>query len=463
MLTLGRDWGENEPKLGPGDDLIARVHELEALIHGSPHKPPPPVPPLEPTLTIATEDLFKANMGQGWGFLAKGSQRPDSDKAPAIEVFDAITRTFPGRHEGWIGLGKAYDSAGRLEKAREAMGKAIEVLPSSADAWFNMGEIQRRQGMLLDAAQSYKQARRLRPYSIQDHLAQIKALIEADQLIAGEGELEELAKTHGSDPEVVYLRGMLAARRGQWQTALDHFDRVLAGEPENAEAHRQRGKVLFKLGRTTDAVEALGRVCELDSLNFEAHSLIGGILTGDPSTRGQAYEYLQRAYQMGIPGNRRLAVQALLADWTAGDPNLLWQYMVLDQGRGDHEACLRWIEMLVQVPKPWEHDPNRMERMANVQLFAGRSLLALGESDRAIEVWQEGVGVHEPVFFLHFELGTLLQDLGRHTGALPYLERAQELISQVDTKEGKRLAFAKKLTTQIKNAKQQGTEFMGPR
>ena len=458
VLVMGRDFGDKAAKLGPGDPVKARLHELEELIHGDIKKPP-----LGPYITIATEDLFKANMGQGWAFLAMGNLPPKFDKSPAIEVFEAITGTFSARHEAWIGLGKAYDSAGRMDDAHKAMAQAIKALPTSPDAWFNQGEILRRQGKYLEAAGAYKEAHRLRPYSNQDHISQIMSLFEAGQLDVGEYELKELSTTHGSDPEVIYLHGMLGALRGQWENALNSFDRVLAKEPLNSEAHLQRGKVLSQMGRTTDAVEALGKVCELDSDNFEAHSLIGQILVANESTLSQARDYLQRAYQLGKPGNPRLLVQNYLSTWIKDDEDALWQYMLLDEGRGDFEACLRWIELLVQVPKPWEGQPDRDARMAAVQLSAGNGLKALGQTDRAIEVWNDGIAVYEPSFWLHYELGSLLQDLNRETEALPALLRAQELVEQVPTKEGLQRAVGMRLESQIKRAKERGPEFLGPR
>ncbi|HRV80358.1 MAG TPA: tetratricopeptide repeat protein, partial [Planctomycetota bacterium] len=456
-LTLGRDYGDRAPKLHEGDPLYERMQELEDLIHNSGLRPP-----LGPYVTVSTEDLFQANMGQGWCFIAAGELPQNHDTSSAIEVFEQLTTTFPGRYEAWIGLGMAYYSAQDFEKARVATGKALECNPASPEAWYNLGEILRQKGDFAGAANAFREAGRFRPYDIKDRLAQVESWIDAGQPQVAEHELNALEEAHRTDPRVQYLQGMLAANRGQWESALNAFDRLLAQEPENKDAHLQRGKVLVQIGRTNEAVAALGRVCELDSTNFEAHRLLGEILLANPNTQNQAREYLERAYGLGRPGPARLRVQSELAQWIEQDENALFDRMQMDEARGDFEAARRWIELIRRLPDAWKGDPERKARLATMYLTEGNCLRELGESERAIAAYRAGNAEWDGSFWCHYNLGSLLYDLNRFEEALPEFERALEQIEQVPTKENLRGAVRQTLQSQIERSRKLGPEFIGP-
>ncbi|MEZ5975647.1 MAG: tetratricopeptide repeat protein [Planctomycetota bacterium] len=403
------------PNLDLDRPVAERIAELEKLVHGS-----TPMPPLGDRIMISGEDILQANLGQGWGFIAAATLPPDYDAQPAVDAFRQITQVRPERVEAWIGLAMALDAANDLAEARKAAAKAIEVDRLSPDAWSTLGKLQRREKLYQEAASSFAEAARLRVGSLRDHLEQIRCLLDGGQIPAAEGQLNELARQHPDDPEVTFLRGMVAANRGQWPIALEHFDRLLHAEPMNAPAHLQRGKVLTQMGRTTDAVQALARVCELDPSNFEAHALLGEIFLLDPGTRGQAQEYLERAYGLGGPGQDRRKVQLRLAEWYLDDADALFAHMLMDERRHEFEACLRWIEVLQRKPR-WSGVPDRKGRMAAVQLSAGNCLVALGAPERAENAWREAIELDPTQFWAYNHLGEMLYGQGalRRRPALP--------------------------------------------
>ncbi|MCA9001671.1 MAG: tetratricopeptide repeat protein, partial [Planctomycetes bacterium] len=456
-LILGHDYEERAPKLGPEATVEERLAELEPLLTGGAVKVKP-----DPTVMVSLEDRFQGNMGQGWVFLAMGELPPQYDHHTAIEVFTQITTGFPDRHEAWIGLGMAYLSASQFEKAEEAVAKAIQANRVSPDAWFALGEVLRQKGDFRGARNAYLEAQKYRVGGTQDRLAAIRCSLDSDDLNIAEAELKTLVEDHGEDPEVQYLQGMLAARRGQWPSALDHFDRVLVAEPLNTLAHLQRGKVLVQLGQTTEAIAAFGRVCELDSTHFEAHSLIGTILLQDPQTVDQARQYLQRAYGLGVPGVARSRVQSQLLEWFKDDENALLAYMHMDEGRGDYEACLFWVEALLRIEKPWKDYPDRVPRMATVFLTNGNCLRALGEQKRAVAAFIRSLQLQEDQFWTQFNLGELLVQMEQPANALPHLNRAMELIDQVPTKEGLRNAVRTTVTRIRDLAQSLAPDPMGP-
>ncbi|MEZ6005876.1 MAG: tetratricopeptide repeat protein [Planctomycetota bacterium] len=455
-LTLGRDFGNRTPNLDLDRPVAERIAELEKLVHGS-----TPMPPLGDRIMISGEDILQANLGQGWGFIAAATLPPDYDAQPAVDAFRQITQVRPERVEAWIGLAMALDAANDLAEARKAAAKAIEVDRLSPDAWSTLGKLQRREKLYQEAASSFAEAARLRVGSLRDHLEQIRCLLDGGQIPAAEGQLNELARQHPDDPEVTFLRGMVAANRGQWPIALEHFDRLLHAEPMNAPAHLQRGKVLTQMGRTTDAVQALARVCELDPSNFEAHALLGEIFLLDPGTRGQAQEYLERAYGLGGPGQDRRKVQLRLAEWYLDDADALFAHMLMDERRHEFEACLRWIEVLQRKPR-WSGVPDRKGRMAAVQLSAGNCLVALGAPDRAENAWREAIELDPTQFWAYNHLGEMLYGQERYADALPFLEGALARIEQVSEKQNLRGAMRMRLGDLAKAARERGPDLQGP-
>jgi tetratricopeptide (TPR) repeat protein len=456
-LVLGHDYGERTPKLGPGATVEERLAELEPLMTGGSVKIEP-----DRTVMVSLEDRFQGNMGQGWTLTFMGELPPQFDHNAGIEVFKQLTLGFPKRHEAWIGLGMALLAAGELDEAEKAIAQSLSVHRANPEAWFALGEILRQRGDFKGARSAYGEARKFRVNGIQDTLAVIRCLLDGGELDAAAAELEALTKQHPEHPEARYLQGMLAARRGQWPIALDFFDQVLVEEPLNTNAHLQRGKVLIQLGRSTDAVATFGRVCELDSSHFEAHSLIGNILLQDASTEDQARQYLQRAYSLGVPGVARSRVQSQLLQWFKGNADALMAYMHMDEGRGDYEACLFWIEALMQIEEPWKGYPDSIARMATVYLTNGNCLRALGERERAVAAFEQSLRLHEAQFWAQFNLGELLVEMERFGEALPHLDRALETIEQVPEKEGLRRAV-RTTTQRVRDyAQQMAPDPMGP-
>ncbi len=62
-------------------------------------------------------------------------------------------------------------------------------------------------------------------------------------------------------------QGMSAFESGQFEAALEHFDRALADKPLEATAHYNRGVTLHKLGKNDEARSSLQRALELDTSN----------------------------------------------------------------------------------------------------------------------------------------------------------------------------------------------------
>lgn len=70
--------------------------------------------------------------------------------------------------------------------------------------------------------------------------------------------------------KVLLHKGMDRVRRMQYDEAVEFFDKVLAMNPEIAEAWSNKGVALFRMGRTDEAIECYNRSLAIDSKNLDA-------------------------------------------------------------------------------------------------------------------------------------------------------------------------------------------------
>ena len=93
--------------------------------------------------------------------------------------------------------------------------------------------------------------------------SQIYEYIKEKQLSQAETSLQELCKTHSSDPEIFYLLGQTLGLMGRLDEAAAAFRRVIELQPSVAVGYGSLGSVLHRLGRFAEAADCLEKACEI--------------------------------------------------------------------------------------------------------------------------------------------------------------------------------------------------------
>jgi glycosyltransferase involved in cell wall biosynthesis len=134
--------------------------------------------------------------------------------------------------------------------------KKTELTPEDPKVWAELG------AQLLDiadyprAVRAYKEAVRRAPNSP----ALLKELGNALYLFGRPAEaaafFEASLKLDAAQFDTWRNLGVVHANQGQWEIALDHFDRAIALRADNADLHRYRGLALAHLGRHEEAAQA---------------------------------------------------------------------------------------------------------------------------------------------------------------------------------------------------------------
>lgn len=122
-------------------------------------------------------------------------------------------------------LGLIYQKRGEHEAARASFQRAVEIDPQEGDAHYQLGRIARQQGRLDEAIRHFEEVVRLDPAHSQNEIWRETGLVYYDA--------------------------------GQFQDALDMFDKFLGKRPSDAEARYWRGMTLYRLGHEIEATQEM--------------------------------------------------------------------------------------------------------------------------------------------------------------------------------------------------------------
>ncbi|MBO0860981.1 MAG: tetratricopeptide repeat protein [Chloracidobacterium sp.] len=122
-------------------------------------------------------------------------------------------------------LGLIFQKRGEQDAAVTSFQRAVEIDPGEVDAHYQLGRIARQQGRLNEAIHHFEQTVRLDP-------------------------------TH-SQNEIWRETGLVYYDAGQFQDALEMFEKFLSNRPSDAEARYWLGMTLYKLGRESDAAQEM--------------------------------------------------------------------------------------------------------------------------------------------------------------------------------------------------------------
>jgi tetratricopeptide (TPR) repeat protein len=184
-------------------------------------------------------------------------------------------------------LGHALLVRGRLEEAKEALGRSLVMRPNDPDAHGFMADVLLRQTRYEDAAREYRARLRLVPNDPVAHQSLGVALIGQDlaaeavkefaraaelapndplnrldlgNALADAGRLGDAVRAYHDGlvlaPASVPIRNALAAvlaAQGDTEAAVDQFRRSLELDPRNQDTRRDYAALLYRLGRVNEA------------------------------------------------------------------------------------------------------------------------------------------------------------------------------------------------------------------
>lgn len=182
----------------------------------------------------------------------------------AAKYCEKIVDLAPSSAEGWFNLGVARHHIGHQRPAMEAYLQALEIDPNLLQAQANLGMLHHQRGELEPARRCYVESLHQDP-SLAETLWNLGILLEQGHHAAEASVCYEQLTQLTPDWEEPWYRlatGHLDA--GRWPQAVEAFERCIQLRSDWVEAARGLALAKASLGQESIAVDLLERVAQLD-------------------------------------------------------------------------------------------------------------------------------------------------------------------------------------------------------
>jgi tetratricopeptide (TPR) repeat protein len=145
-------------------------------------------------------------------------------------------------------------SARAWDRAEEALATAIERAPGSPALLEVLGRVFLIDRKPLNAAIAFKKAEAIRPIDDRTRFALVLAYISLNHGDWARPELERLASSEPANPTYQYWLGRLNYDAGQYSSAIERFERVVARDPGFVRAYDNLGLCYEALNQSDEAL-----------------------------------------------------------------------------------------------------------------------------------------------------------------------------------------------------------------
>jgi len=300
-------------------------------------------------------------------------------------------------------LGMALNRGGRHREALPHLHRALELEPRRASAWNSAGEALGSVGLRAEAIDAFGKAAACRPDFVQAHYNLGLALRAGGQAGAAIASLRRAVQLDPESPEALHALGQLLHASGCYEDAVSAFRRLVELRPEDPVALTSLGAAAQMLGDLVAARDCYRRSVDLEPRYADAHNNLGTVYQG-LRDMDRAEASFRRALVLVPDHDDALAGLAANLD-RRGRYQEGWELIQgrLDARRGNPELVMTAGQLLRHLGRSAE---------APVILEA-----ALEREDLAAPVRQR----------LAFQLGDVLDDLGRYDEAFEHYRRGNEL------------------------------------
>lgn len=351
----------------------------------------------------------------------------------AVGDLETLTAGHPDHAEGWLLLAEAFEAVGRLDDARAALTRGLELRPKDPTALRQAAALELRAGnpsaaarhleraveieprevpLLVELGQTYHEAgdgvKALAAFETAFRIApddrEVAGLVKGERLAQGKyAEAErlclDLLDRDANDEDALFDLAVARRGRGNLDGALEALDGVLRLKPTDVHALNDRGVVLSAMNKHQEAVDAFSAALEANP-NSEHAWVNKGLALRRLGEGREALGCFRKATEVAPkePGN-----------W-----NLLGlTYASLDM----HPKALEAYDQGLQLAPG---DPLLLNNR-------GKSLADTGELEDALAAFQAAVEGAPKDLKALLNLGICLDRMGRPDEAEDALERARQL------------------------------------
>lgn len=147
--------------------------------------------------------------------LVRASAQGDAgDGSAAMSTIEQARSVDPRSPDSWLAEVGMRIRLRQLDRAEEAMKKALALAPNSADVHNQNASLAHVSGRLTEAMAHYAKALQIDPLHRDARMARAALALERNEMALVRDDLRELQARHPSNPRVAYLRALLAAHDG---------------------------------------------------------------------------------------------------------------------------------------------------------------------------------------------------------------------------------------------------------
>ncbi|MDX1546839.1 MAG: tetratricopeptide repeat protein, partial [Rhodothermales bacterium] len=368
--------------------------------------------------------LLLLALGAGCGREApEAALRPVT--LPALEGLPEAAQTQIAQQHARTqasGDGEAYGTLGQilftydfLDPAEAAFLNAEALLPEDPRWPYYLGMLYRQQGAFAEAAARFEQVAERAPDDVLARVRLAEAYLELGRTGDARALLGEVLR---ADPDLVFARfllGQVAYETGAYREAADHYEAVLARQPEATQVHAPLALAYRALGddaRSRNHLEQRGNgLVRLADPRVQALDAFKQATGATAQTQGEALLNAGR-YAEAVAVLERAAGQE-----GAGASTFL-NLGVARAYAGDQDGAVEAFEEALR------RDPTK----SNAHFNLGAIYAARGQPERA-EAAFRAAATHDPRSGrAHLELAEILRRSGRCAEAVPHFEQALAIL-----------------------------------
>ena len=255
--------------------------------------------------------------------------------AEARETIENILPAAPRYAAAFTVLGIIQSKQGLGQEAVKCFRKAVELEPQSGEAHLNLGIASAEQYDLIGALSEFSEATRLLPASAPARYHKGRVLVNLTRYEEAKAEVEAALQLKSDYLPAIFLLAFIEKQLFHWERSIELFQRLVAIEPNNADARYLLGQSLFGIEKRTEAMVQWKRCVEINPGHVGAlYSLSRYVGSSDPAAASAYQEQFLALKKKGYINTR---------------VDILREFAAAKMHEGDWLQAVEWIREALDV------------------------------------------------------------------------------------------------------------------
>jgi len=248
-----------------------------------------------------------------WHIQLGDARLVNGEPLKAIASYQSALRLRERMPRALQALAKALRSAGQLPESLDTLRKVLEIDPSDASAWYQLGMVESDLQRNRDAIEHLRRATSLDPNLPGVHTTLAHAQFSEGQLEEATSALREALQIDPYESAAWDLAGRVLTTKGEFREAFYNFEHAIRYRPNFAPHLYDYALALSTSNSFDRAEEQVRRALRADLGMPEAHALLGGLLARKREFADAAVEFGEAVRLRPALARTRLDLAAVLA------------------------------------------------------------------------------------------------------------------------------------------------------